>query len=77
MASVYITLKKDHKGMWTLHAPKGHVVGGPFRGSRIDAVEWARRFISTWQDWVLKTEIDDAQEDRMPRPPICSTEMSH
>lgn len=53
MALVSITLKQNHLGLWILVAPKGHTVGGPFRGSSYEALGWTKAWISSFHNWTI------------------------
>jgi hypothetical protein len=59
MASIIILLKQDARGEWRLHAPKGHEIAGPFRGSKFDALDWAKAWCSTWKDWTVVQEDNE------------------
>jgi hypothetical protein len=64
MATVEIALRQDHRGDWRLYAPKGHELGGPFRGSELAALNWAQAFVSSWYNYAVKLEgAPDAQEN--------------
>jgi len=56
MASIVITLKKVNNHEWQMFAPKGHTIGPKYRGDKYNALEWARRYTSTWHNWVIKLQ---------------------
>jgi len=67
MPMEHIKLRHDGKGNWHLYAPKGHAIGGPFRGSRWAAIDWGTKWISGWKNWSLEIEEErtDEKEDRV------------
>lgn len=63
MATVEIALRQDYRGDWRLYAPKGHELGGPFRGSKWAALDWANAFVSSWYNATVKLEGDTNEEE--------------
>lgn len=56
MATEGMKLRQDYRNDWYIHAPKGHAIAGPFRGSEHAALDWATRYVSSWYHWTITLE---------------------
>ena len=56
----YVLLRKISKYEWGLFGPKGNMIGDTRCGALLkDALEWAKIFMSTWPDILIKVEERD------------------
>ena len=56
MGSIVVTLRNVRYGEWALFAPKGHQLSIIFRGNKFDAHDWAKAWVSGFNDWTVKQE---------------------
>ena len=59
---VILRPRKDGNA-WYIYAAKGHEIAGPFRGTPIAAMEWARRFCSSWYNMNIIQENEEVTHE--------------
>jgi len=59
-----IKLKLVGQNKYALFGPEGNQIGTTYRGPKNKAIEWAIKFCSSWQSWVVDyEELDDEAEN--------------
>jgi hypothetical protein len=57
---IKIKLKSISKNKYCLFSPSGYRLGPVYKGTKDEAIRWAKAFCSSWYYWNLDcTEIDD------------------
>lgn len=60
--SIIIILKQVSKSRWHLIAPKGHQLGPEYHGEKHNAIEWARNWVSSFNNWIVKIEENNDEK---------------
>jgi hypothetical protein len=67
VGTIMITLKRVRNNEYALFGPKGNQISEIFRGNRLQAKDWAVKWVSSFHNWgVDSKEIDDEEAPGVP-----------
>jgi len=58
MGSIIIKLRQSQTKEWALFAPAGHQLSNIFKGTSVEALEWARAWCSSYSNWAVQLDGD-------------------
>lgn len=71
MSTIPIILRRVRQDEYALFGPKGNQLSANFRGNAFQAKEWAIKWVSSFNNWVIDSkEIDDEAASGVPEQNI-------